>query len=107
MHLGGELLLERRDADHEILVEVGAEDRHEFEAFEQWIAVVYRLLENAVVESEPRKFATEIKGGIVERRYGAFRIRFGEHEKPIRRNAANLHVKTGLCSISSSTCAII
>ena len=67
LHLRCDLLLDRGHADHEIFVEVGAEDRHEFEAFEQRVALVDRLFEHAFVEFQPRKFAAVIQRRVVER----------------------------------------
>jgi hypothetical protein len=66
VHFSGDLLLERRNADHKILVEVGAEDRHELQPLEERVVPVDRLFQDAFVELEPGEFAAEIKGGIVQ-----------------------------------------
>jgi hypothetical protein len=63
---GFDLLLERRDADHEILVEIVAVDRDELQALEQRVALVEPLLEHAVVELQPREFAAVEERGVVQ-----------------------------------------
>ena len=72
MDLGLDLLLERRDPDHEELVEVGPVDRDELEPLEQRVALVERLFEDAVVELQPRELAVDVQRRIVERRCGGF-----------------------------------
>ena len=63
-----DLLLDRGDANHEELVEIRSVDRDELQPLEQRIARVERLLEDAIVELEPRQLAADIERGIVERR---------------------------------------
>jgi hypothetical protein len=58
--LGVDLLFEARDADHKVLVEVGPVNRNELQAFEQGVALVERLFENAVIELNPRKLAVNV-----------------------------------------------
>ena len=67
VHLGLDLLLDRGDPDHEELVEIGPEDRDELEPLEQRVALVERLLEDAVVELEPRQLAVDVERRVVER----------------------------------------
>ena len=62
-----DLLLDRRDANHEELVEVRSVDRDELQPLEQRIARVERLLEHAIVELEPRQLAADVERRIVER----------------------------------------
>ena len=66
MDLRLDLLLETRDADHEELVEVGPVDGDELQTLEERIRLVDRLLEDAIVEIEPRGFAVDVERGIVE-----------------------------------------
>ena len=57
-HAGVDAALEAGDADHEELVEVGAEDRRELGAFQQRDAPgVAGQVENAVVEGQPAQLA--------------------------------------------------
>ena len=64
-HFGVDLLLERSDADHEILVEVGAVDRDELQTLQKRVALVDRFFEDAIVELQPRKFAAVVQRRIV------------------------------------------
>ena len=85
MDLGFDLLLEARDPDHEELVEVRPVDRDEFEPLEQRVARVEGLLEDPVVERQPRQLAVDVEPGIVERPGGRFGadlfggLRIGDH----------------------------
>jgi hypothetical protein len=54
-----DLLFEAGDADFEELVEVGAGDGEELDAFEEWVGGVERFVEDALVEREPAEFAAE------------------------------------------------
>ena len=60
-----DLLFDRRDANHEELVEVGFVDRNELQPLEKRVATVDRLLEDAIVELQPRKLAANERGGVV------------------------------------------
>src|SRR5262249_8469598 len=55
-----QLLQQRRDADHEELIEVGAGDREKLDALEQGMAVVARLREHARVEGQPAELAVDV-----------------------------------------------
>ena len=46
-------------ADHEELVQVGAQDREELHALQKWVRFVLRFLENAVLKGEQAEFAIE------------------------------------------------
>lgn len=57
-----DLLFDARHADHEKFVEVGAEDRDELGAFEQWMLVgPDRLVEHAAVEDEPAQLTVDVE----------------------------------------------
>jgi peroxiredoxin Q/BCP len=58
-----DLLFESGDADLEELVEVGADDAEEFDAFEQGEGLIEGLLEDALVEFEPAEFPGDEMGG--------------------------------------------
>ncbi len=51
---------ERGDADHEELVEVRRRDREELDALQQWMGVVERLVEDALVEIEPAQLPVDV-----------------------------------------------
>ena len=57
---------EPADADHEVLVQVRAEDGGELEFFEGGGEFILGLFEHPPVELKPRKFAIDIEGRIVE-----------------------------------------
>jgi hypothetical protein len=61
------LLDEAGDADLEELVEVGTDDREEFDAFEERIGVALGLLEDAAIEVEPALFAVGVDGAVLGR----------------------------------------
>ena len=54
-----DLLFEAGDAHLEELVEIGAGDAEELEAFQERVAGIARLLQNALVEFKPAQFAIE------------------------------------------------
>src|SRR5262249_6509403 len=60
------LLQQRRDADHEELVQVGADDREELDALEQWMPLVPRLREHAGVERQPAQLAVNVELGAIQ-----------------------------------------
>jgi hypothetical protein len=62
-----QLLLQRRDAHHEELIEIRADDGEELHALEQWVAAVARLVENSIVERQPTQLAVDVQGLGVER----------------------------------------
>src|SRR5580704_15879204 len=62
-----DLLFDRRDADHEELVEIRSVNGDEFQPLEHRIARVEPLFQHAVVEFEPRQLAADIERRIVER----------------------------------------
>ena len=66
---GLDLLAQTGDADLEELVEVAGEDGQELDPFEQRVALVARLVEDARVEFEPRQLAIDVR----ERDLGARR----------------------------------
>jgi len=57
LYAGGDLPAKSSHPDHVELVEVGAEDRQEFEALEQPIPGIEGLVQNPSVELEPAQFA--------------------------------------------------
>ncbi len=57
MQAGRYLPAEPGHPDHVKLVEVGVEDRQEFEPLEQRIPVVARLVKDSAVELEPAQLA--------------------------------------------------
>ena len=61
---GSDLASKTRDANHVELVEVRAEDREEFQALEQRISGVERLVEDPGVELEPAQLTIDVKGRI-------------------------------------------
>jgi len=74
-HASGKLVFQPRDANHEELIEIGAEDRQEFDAFEQRVARVVGFIQDAAIEFEPAQLPIQIEGcivGHVSCRYGAF-----------------------------------
>jgi len=64
LYAGGDLPPDSGDPDHVELVEIRAEDREEFDALEQRVSRVERLVENTGVEREPAQFAVDVKGRI-------------------------------------------
>ena len=56
-----QLLLQRRDANHEELVEVRADDGEELDALEDRVPPVARLVEHALVERQPAELAVDIE----------------------------------------------
>ena len=52
----GPLVHEPRHADHEKFIQIGARDRDKFQFFEQRIVRIYRLFQNAFVETQPAQF---------------------------------------------------
>ena len=60
------LLPQTRHADHEELVQVGAEDGQEFDPLQQRGRLVQRLFQDAPVELQPAQFAIEIENGIIQ-----------------------------------------
>ena len=58
-HAGGHLVLQRRDADLEELVEVGRADRHELQPLEQRDARLLGQRQHAPVEVEPAQLPVE------------------------------------------------
>ena len=58
---GGDLLLEARHADLEELVEVAGEDGQEAGPLQQRVALVLRLVEDALVELQPRQLAVDVR----------------------------------------------
>ena len=65
-HSGGELLLEHRHADHEKLVQVGAQDGEEIEAIEKRIGGVLGFVEHALLKGQQAQLAVEEQRGRVE-----------------------------------------
>ena len=61
-----DLLLQPGDPDHEELVEVRADDAEELEALEERQRAIARLLEDALVELEPRELAVDEETRVVE-----------------------------------------
>ena len=59
--VGPHLLLQDRDPNHEELVEVGADDGEELDAFEQRVTAVAGLVEHPLVEREPAELAIQIE----------------------------------------------
>ena len=59
--VGAHLLLQHRDANHEELVEVGADDGEKLDAFEERVAAIARLVEHPLVERQPAELAVEIE----------------------------------------------
>ena len=49
-----DLLHETGHANLEKFVEIGADDREKFDAFQQGMSVALRLLQHAAIESQPR-----------------------------------------------------
>jgi hypothetical protein len=62
-----DLLLDRRNPNHEELVEVGSINRDELQPLEQWVARVEAFFEHAIVKLEPGKLAADIERRIIER----------------------------------------
>ena len=62
------LLTQSGHPDHEELVEVAGEDRHELRSLQQKPGVVVGLLENALVELQPAEFAVQVEARVLERR---------------------------------------
>src|SRR4029453_3809917 len=60
---GLELLLEAGDADLEEFVQVAREDRQEPNAFQDRVALVARLVQDAGVEVEPGELAVDVRDG--------------------------------------------
>ena len=60
------LLLESPNPLHEELVEVRADDRHEFQPLEQWHPFVLGFRQDPVVEVEPRELAVQVQIGILK-----------------------------------------
>ena len=60
LHAGGDLPPESGDPDHVELVEIRAEDREEFDALEQPVSRVERLVENPGVEREPAQLTIDV-----------------------------------------------
>ena len=65
-HAGGDLVLQPRNPDHEELVQVGAEDGQELDAFEQRMPAIVRLFQHAAVELEPAQLAVEVERRVLE-----------------------------------------
>ena len=64
------LLLESGDAHLEEFVHIAADDAQELQAFQQWVALIFRLRQHAPVESEQAQLTVEvILGGIQFDRY--------------------------------------
>ena len=63
---GAILLQQRRDAHHEELVEVGADDGEELDALEQGMVAVQRLVEDPLIELEPAQLAIDVQRWIAE-----------------------------------------
>ena len=59
--LGGDLLLETRDPDHEELVEVGLGDGDEPDPLQQGMPLVARLRKYPVVELQPGELPVYVK----------------------------------------------
>ena len=57
---------QRRDAHHEEFVEVVRGNRQKLDAFEEWMAVGARLVEDAFVECEPAHLTVEVERRIRE-----------------------------------------
>ena len=56
-------LFQGGDADFKKLVEVGADNREEFEPFEKGLGRILRLLQNPLVEFQPAEFPVDVRGG--------------------------------------------
>ena len=72
-----QLLVQARDANHEKLVQIRAEDGQELQPLEHWPGAIARLIEHALVERKPAELAVEVKLGV-----GQFLFvvaRFGRH----------------------------
>ncbi|MNN36124.1 hypothetical protein D3C81_1500040 [compost metagenome] len=65
-----DLLLQAGDADLEELVEVAGEDQQEFQALEQRVALVQRLLQHPNVELQLRQLAMNVQAAVVQARDG-------------------------------------
>ncbi len=59
-----DLLAEPRDAHHEELVHVGAEDGEEFDALEERVVLVQRLFEDAVLELQQAQLTVDEEFGV-------------------------------------------
>jgi len=64
LYASGDLPPKSGDPDHVELVEIRAEDREKFDALEQPVSGVERLVKNPGVEREPAQFAIDVKGRI-------------------------------------------
>ena len=65
-------LLQSADADHEELIEVGAENGEKLESLEQGHGRIGPFFEHAAIELEPAQFAVDVKGGVVQGRGRVF-----------------------------------
>ena len=63
---GAALLEQRGDANHEELVQIGADDGQELHAFQQRMVTVERLVENTLVEGQPAQLAVAVETRIAE-----------------------------------------
>ena len=61
------LFLQHGDANHEELVEVGADDGEELDAFEDRVPAIARLVEDPFVEGQPAELAVQIERRRIER----------------------------------------
>jgi len=61
-HASGQLILQPRYANHKELIEIGAEDRQELDAFEQRVARVVCFIQHATIELKPAQLAVQIQG---------------------------------------------
>ena len=66
---GLHLLLQAADADHEELIQVGAEDRQELEPFQERHLGVLGLLQHPAVEFQPAQFAVDVQRRVVQGRH--------------------------------------
>jgi hypothetical protein len=61
---GPQLPVQPGHADHEELIQVGAEDGEEFQSFQQRMTGVERFLQHSFIETHPTEFAVDVEGGI-------------------------------------------
>ena len=61
-----QILLRRRDANHEELVEIRRGNREEFHSFEQRMRRIEGLVEDALIELEPAQLAVDVERRVLE-----------------------------------------
>ena len=61
-----QVLLRRRDANHEELVEIRRGNREEFHTFEQGMRRIESLVEDALIELEPAQLAVDVERRVLE-----------------------------------------